>query len=754
MKPADIHGYSDRLSVAPGETIEFKVSCERPGDYRADLVRLINGDTNPQGPGFREQLVDADINGEYPGRFQPIDAGSCVVVSDPEDELALAGSFTIHAFIMPTTPGKPDQCILSRGRRGATDSVGLYLHEGCLQLEIGAEVLRASQPLRAGLWYSVAACLDAGGNAVIRQRAVVNSVNSLLAPVVVDDDTHQSAGQLSVPGDKAVPIVIAGARAVADSTAIDCHYNGRIDSPRLWSRAIDDAEFQALCEGRPVAGTGLLAHWDFSDGIGPRGIPTDHVTDIGPHACHGACVNMPARAMTGWNWDGREENFRHAPAQYGAIHFHDDDIDDCRWDTDIAFTIPQDLPSDCYALRVTMGDAEDHLPFFVLPPRGTATARVLFLVPTASYLAYANNHILTDVPVGQSIVGHVPVIGEQEIYLYAHPELGLSTYDAHSDGSGVCFSSARRPIVNMRPKYRFGGGAIWQFPADLHLVDWLNARGIDYDVATDLELHQEGAALLSRYQCVLTGTHPEYYSSEMLDGWEQYLGSGGRGMYLGANGFYWITAWHPEKPWTIEVRKAETGSRAWQARPGEYYLQCSGERSGIWRARARAPQKLFGTGFTAEGFDRSSYFRQMSDAAHPAAAFIMDGVRRDELIGDFGTVGGGAAGWELDRYDLSLGTPPETLLLAASEGHSDNYPHVAEEIMFNFPGLFGSEDFQVRADMTYFPTRSGGGMFSSSSISWCGSLAHNNYDNNVSRITENVLRRFMDATPLPPIDAA
>ena len=37
---------------------------------------------------------------------------------------------------------------------------------------------------------------------------------------------------------------------------------------------------------------------------------------------------------------------------------------------------------------------------------------------------------------------------------------------------------------------------------------------------------------------------------------------------------------------------------------------------------------------------------------------------------------------------------------------------------------------------------SGGAVFSVGSISWCGSLAVNGFDNNVSRITENVLRRF------------
>jgi N,N-dimethylformamidase len=41
----------------------------------------------------------------------------------------------------------------------------------------------------------------------------------------------------------------------------------------------------------------------------------------------------------------------------------------------------------------------------------------------------------------------------------------------------------------------------------------------------------------------------------------------------------------------------------------------------------------------------------------------------------------------------------------------------------------------------------GGAVFSTGSIAWIGSLSHNGYDNNVSRITENVLRRFSDPQP-------
>ena len=45
-----ITGYSDRFSVRPGENINFHVHSENEESYQADIVRLIHGDTNPDGP--------------------------------------------------------------------------------------------------------------------------------------------------------------------------------------------------------------------------------------------------------------------------------------------------------------------------------------------------------------------------------------------------------------------------------------------------------------------------------------------------------------------------------------------------------------------------------------------------------------------------------------------------------------------------------------------------------------------------------
>ena len=56
MATIEIHGYSDEIAAAPGERIRFMVSCTGAESYRADIVRLIHGDTNPAGPGFKEEV--------------------------------------------------------------------------------------------------------------------------------------------------------------------------------------------------------------------------------------------------------------------------------------------------------------------------------------------------------------------------------------------------------------------------------------------------------------------------------------------------------------------------------------------------------------------------------------------------------------------------------------------------------------------------------------------------------------------------
>ncbi|MDA2926444.1 LamG domain-containing protein [Acidobacteria bacterium AH-259-G07] len=727
-------GYADRLSVQPGETIRFMVSS-KVSSYRADIVRLIHGDPSLQGPGFKEELIEMPINKEYPGRHQDVQTGSYVLVPD-NPALRQTGSFTLQAWIYPTTPQKGAQAIMTKWSASDRVGYGLFLdRDGSLALWLGdknghVERIRTGkpfsayrragrakpgrEPLHSSHWYFVAATYDAssGKVALCQEPAMVWPL--VATPVVVE----RTLPMKSV-GANELPFLMAGYWELYDAGegVIGGHFNGKIESPRLFDRALTEQEVDLLKRGGSPKDP--VAAWDFSADISSR-----KVMDTSANKLHGQTVNMPARAVTGHNWTGNETNFNHAGNQYGAIHFHDDDLDDAGWEVGFEFKVPVDFKSGVYAARLRAGNGEDYVPFFVRPRKGTTTARIAFLIPTFTYLAYGNS---------------------------GSPDpLSLSLYDHHSDGSGVCYSSRLRPILTMRPKALTTWGEhsyARHLSADLYMVNFLEAKGYRYDVITDEDLHLEGMALLEPYQVVITGSHPEYWSGQMLDGLKAYLEKGGRLMYLGGNGFYWVTSMDPEQQHTIEIRRWG-GTQAWQAEPGEYHHSTTGEMGGLWRFRGRQPQRLVGVGFTAQGPGRNMPYRRQPGSFDPRAAFIFEGIGPDELIGDFSSLVReyGAAGDELDRLDQQLGTPAHALLLASASDFPDTYQHVVEEV-YNIND--GPNDALVKADMVYFEYPNGGAVFSVGSISWNGALFYNEYNNTVARITENVLKRFASDEPLP-----
>jgi N,N-dimethylformamidase len=548
-------------------------------------------------------------------------------------------------------------------------------------------------------------------------------------------------------------LIIGGVaeRADGERVWVTACFDGKVDAPQLYERALATGELEAIGSGEQGPTEGLLARWNFAAGITDEGIASDIAVDQSGAGHDGRCVNQPDRAATGWNWSGRRDVFTSAPEEYGALGFHSDALDDCRWEADFEFEIPNDLGSGCYAIHVTQGEAEDYIPFYVRPSSDASPAPIAVLIPTLTYIIYGNFHSIYPwegwgFDPYEAANGVIPLDWRDLEMLENPDDYGLAVYDFHADGRGVQYASWRRPILNARPGQAFS----FNFQADFYLIDWLESQGFDYDVITDHDLHEQGAELLEPYQVLVTGSHPEYYTWEMRDAFEDYLAAGGRTIYLGANGFYWVTAIHPDKPWLAEVRRGDTGDTPWHGPPGEYHHSFTGERGGLWRHRGRPPQKLCGTGYASHSFGISGYYVRLPDSYDERVAWMFDGVS-EESIGDFGLVGGGAAGMELDVYDRSLGTPPHALLLGSSVEHDEVAMLVPEELFNTHPAIAGDEHPKIRADLVYFTTRDGGGVFSTSSIAWAGSLSANGYANSVSRLTGNVLRRFISPDPLPPI---
>ncbi|WP_457581094.1 N,N-dimethylformamidase beta subunit family domain-containing protein [Ensifer canadensis] len=454
---------------------------------------------------------------------------------------------------------------------------------------------------------------------------------------------------------------------------------------------------------------------------------------------------MPTRAIRSSAWSGRKQDWKQAPHEYAAISFHSDDLSDCGWETTIRIVVPEGMRSGVYGLEIDNGAGKDTIPFYVVPGERVERQRIVFLAPTFTYMAYAN------FARGNFDGKLAERVAAWEAYPHNPDQLGAygySTYSRHPDGTGVTLSSRLRPILTMRPRYLVyfdpNGSGMRHFPADSHLTDWLEEKGYAFDVLTDEDLDRDGLAALSPYDVVLTGTHPEYHTRRTMEALIAYRESGGKLMYLGGNGFYWKIGRNDDLPHLIEVRRAEGGMRVWASQPGEYYHQLDGEYGGLWRRNGIPPQKVAGVGFTAEGGFEGSYYVRTAASYRDDLAFLFEGISPSERIGDFGLSGGGAAGFEIDQAAVDLGTPDFATVVAFSEGHGLSFHTTFEELLL--PGVFDGrprEHGGVSANIVYGKSETGGGIFAVGSITFCGSLSHNNYDNNVSRLLENCMRRFL-----------
>ena len=694
--------YSDRLSARPGEGVGFKVSCDGSAPVTVRVVRSISADPNPDGPGMIETPVASALDGQsFPPRRQAFNPGSFIRV--PRGP-AIGGVFSASVNVWPTLPGAREQVILSLG------GVELALDgAGCPAVRAGEGTVSTGRPLKARHWYRLRLEAD----------PATGHVHLAQTPLDIWDEPAEATATLPAFAlDVDAPVLMAA--GLRDGHPA-CHFNGKIEGPTIRD------------------GERIVADWDFA-----RDTPTTAIRDNGPGGHDGEVVNHPARGMTGAAWTGEEMCWRHRPEHYGAIHFHEDDIYDFGWDTDFTWEIPADLPSGIYAVRISDGTHEDAIPVFVCPPKGKRTADLAVLVSTFTYTVYGNNARLDWDP------AWLDTMAKWNAYPWnpaEYPELGMSTYNFHSDGSGICHASHLRPLLTLRPGYlTYGHGnhsGLRHFQADSHLITFLHEKGIDYDIVTDRELHEEGADVLKGYRAVTTGSHPEYHTAETLDALTGYRDGGGNLMYLGGNGFYWRVAVHEQEPGMIEIRRAETGIRAWAAEAGEYYNAFDGAYGGLWRRNGRPPQQLAGVGFSAQGVFEGSYYRRTRASHDPDLAWIFEGVD-DEILGDFGFSGGGAAGFELDRADLRLGSVDNIRVLASSEGHGPSFVLVFEDQLSHL-ATWPQRPMKelIRADMVWFEVPGGGQVFSTGSITFCGSLPWNGFDNNIARLLENVFRRFL-----------
>jgi N,N-dimethylformamidase len=673
-----ITGYTDRFSYSPGENVNIHASSTHSaGSWR--LVRL-----GHDGKAFTKEPVTTPAAVDLAHREVALQSHGIVdTVHLPAPPLALRTWAWVS--LLPAKGADPATLL-------AIEGLTLIVNfEGRVVFAAGENRLESRSPLLPRRWYHVTGGLDAAGKPFVSVRPQRSGFG--------EAQPERVSGPIAVPWQKR-----AGALTIGRGL------NGKLEAVSI-GRSKDEAEDDLL---RLDLAQGIST-WVLHD---KQGAPV------------GRLVGLPTRAVKGRRWDGSHDDWRSAPDQYAAVHFHTDDQGDQQWPVTAVLCLPGNLATGVYAVELSAGRDVDHLPIVVRRKEGRP-APLLVLLPSMTYLAYTGEHYKDEQLCW-------PIKCEELAAKFGRANDYHSMYDMHADASPVILCSLRRPLLCLRPDHYLRiTGCEHGFSADLHLLGWLARQGFAFDVVTDHDLDIEGADLLKPYRGVLTGGHPEYMSARLLDALESYFDAGGSLAYLGGNGFCLTTALDPSDPTIMEMRRGSTGMR-WEGDAGEDYLQLTGMPAGLWNACGRMQFTMVGVNWAATGMVDGVPFQRTSASFDPRVAHLFEGIGKDELIGEHGAFLGAAASFEVDFANVLMGTPVHALVIATA-----TMPEKFFTAPFPILDAVGGESKakRRRADMVYFETGKRGVVFSASSIGWNGALSHDNDRNAASRLTANVCAR-------------
>ncbi|WHX40267.1 cell wall-binding repeat-containing protein [Mesobacillus sp. AQ2] len=258
------------------------------------------------------------------------------------------------------------------------------------------------------------------------------------------------------------------------------------------------------------------------------------------------------------------------------------------------------------------------------------------------------------------------------------------------------FVSFDRPNPGADPSGNIGHLA----NGEKHIIGWLERNKHSYSMFTERDFN-DNPAIIRKFKTIIISTHSEYWSTRMYDGLQNHLKNGGNVLYLSGNGIYWRAALMGDQ---IEVRK-DGGTHSF-----------TGERGGLFYQTGKPETALIGVGYRSTGFSVPAPYK-VSNAGH--WIFTGTGIKNGDLIGTQGlnkinNSTGGASGWETDQADRY--TPKNAIILAK-----------------------GTNTIGAGAHMVYYDHPGGGGVFSTGSITFGGSLA---VDAKLTRIVNNVLGEF------------
>jgi N,N-dimethylformamidase len=706
LRSTAVSGYVESPWCTAGDSVELMLGGAE-AELPMSVVRLRHGDPSPDGPGLLYDAVSWGAPERVDVRDHALALGSYASISELPPLPGGAGTIAMH--LRPTLLRGGWHAIAVRvplpGELGFALLIGGHgILAGCAVAADGREVwISSPEAVAIGRWQSAALTIDPVGAELRLTHGIGGALLSRAVALTGYEGTGTSA-----------PLLLGAAPDPQARTegAVRHHFNGSLARPVVLGAALSATDAAELLHHREPPPVPVLGRWECGEQVQGQTL-----VDRSPSTAHGVLHNAPARAVPGPDWAGREAaRYQDSPRTYDAFRLHEDDLDDAGWPAAATLQVPADAEPGIYAARIEDGHHGLWLPFVVARPRPAAPT--LALIPTLTWQAYSSNR--------------QPFTWSEDGVIDA----GVALYDEHADGSPVYYATSRRPRRAGAPDRGFAAFGAHNITANLYLIDWLDQLGIEYDTAADQHLHTQGADLLSSYRCLILGSHPEYWTPAMMAALLDYLDRGGRVMYLGGNGLYWVTSIDPERPWLIEVRKRGEGDfgDGTGALPGESVHSTTLEVGGTWASRGIPPRDVVGVEFAANAHPHTMAgavaFERTAAAREPRYRWVFEGIRETEPIGSVGAAVAGA-GYEMDAvWPPALPGMQSAVLLARARD----------------PSFYGPRRVPVEpaADLALRMLDRGGAVFAAGSVTWTALLSHSDYRGSVSRITENVLRRFLE----------
>ncbi|WP_010584576.1 LamG domain-containing protein [Schlesneria paludicola] len=591
-----IHAYTDRLNVAPGESIRFHVSSSYP--YELQVCRL---GTDVDGPS-RDTLLHSF--GRSPAAIQPIHPGAYLSVEKPLDAANALTGLALELWIRRwRTVGR--QAIIGQFNAPEACGYGLFVNEdGSLSFYLGDGGEYADQGLHSTPPDQLKMQVNPEGLKSFPDNTPSSVLNNEWHHVVAQYDG--TSKQIWVDGKEVgrwkhagtvrpggAPLRIGAAGHLGQAAEF---LDADIAMPSIYGKALTAAEIASRIASKGLtlpASDQLLACWHLDEERG------DRAADSSPHGRHARIVNLGTWMIGGPSFNGNVPRFgtydpSKDPQRGHGLRLASDDLYDCRWNASHEFRLPESARSGLYVGRFRFNlDGEDrlyHTVFIVNKAHSRPKAPVAFICSTNSWKAYSAT------PFSPTWKGIKKSIGNNGFDNSPGNPPAYCFYRPHRAGQGTYQLGFKMPWPVVGP-YTLMGPDEADYShlcrQDRFTQAWLESEGYAYDVLCDTQLHLD-PQVLDGYKAVYVVGHSEYWSFEGMTAMSRYLDGGGNAIVLSGNTAFWRVSFNADAT-IIECRKGDApGSAIRPDRRGEMWHSHDGQRGGMSRECGYPAWRLFG----------------------------------------------------------------------------------------------------------------------------------------------------------------